>query len=296
MKRRKRSRSFNEGEKKSKGMKVYEYYESKRTRSKKPSHHDLTTTVYTTKTVNGRDKEPKYREKLVYTEPDEHKASELEDLANDQYFYEQLEKNRPPTESSVEVEQVHELRPNVNRDVVFLQGSGKKRGRNRQKLAHIYKRPAHIGAIIDEDEYGDYGEMVFPHRDVEMHDTFEKNTHESHVHAPAQYSHDGSTGLRKRRPKCNLCTPSKQSARLQYGNNSYNQQKSVYVHRPKNKKHFERIMVTKKLNGADELHAEIDKIFQMKNQNYNKPGHSKAHWELRIMPQRYEELEEYPTN
>lgn len=296
MKRRKRSQSYNEGAKKSKGVKVYQYYESKRTKSKKPRHRDKTTTVYTTKTVNGRD-EPRYRDKFVFKRPQQHEASELDDLANDQYFYEQLEKNRPPTESSIEVEHAPDRRPNVNRDVTFLHGSGKKRRKNRPKLANIYEPHSQIGAVRDEDVYGDYGEMVLPHRDVEMHDTFERNTHESHVHTPSQYSYDGDgrTQTRKRRPKCNEHNPLKKN-RLTIDQNTYNQPGTVFVHRPQSKKKFEKIMVTKKLSGPEELHAEIDRIFQRKNKNYSKPGHSKAHWELRIMPQRYEELEEYPIN
>lgn len=315
LKRRKRSHSFDDGEKKSKGVKVYEYYESKRTKSKKPSnHHDMTRTVFTSKTVTAKEKEPKHRERLTtYRKPRPHEfeASEMDDLANDQYFYDQLEKNKPSTESNADVEHVYEKRPNPNREVVFYQGgNGRKRGKHRQK----FNANIQTGHVVDEDIFGDYGEMVMPDRDVEMHDTYEKNTKESHVHDPAQYSYDERVRQKKRhrRPSCNNYNPMIEDGGLIYGTNSHglphnhqslqnypnvqhpNSQhhKTVIVHQPVRKKKFERIMVTKKLTSPDELHAEIDKIFEMKNKHYDKRGHDKSHWELRIMPQRYEEHEE----
>lgn len=268
-----------------------------------------------------RDDEPKYRGNLVYVRPPEHIASELEDLADDQYFYEQIEKNRPSENDDEEEEHAHNRRPNVDREVAFLHGSGKKRRKNRPQ--------DHNGKIIvrDEDVYGDYGEMVLPHRDVEMHDTYERNTHESGLHDPSSYTYEVDYGKpsRKHRPKCNVDCALKKN-KLTIDASVYNQPKkrpnarpnvrplarpnarpnpldqphtypgTVFVHRPKTKKKFEKIMVTKKLEGPEELHAEIDKIFERKSKNYNKPGHGKHHWELRIIPQRYDELEEYSIN
>lgn len=322
LKRRKRSHDYDDGEKKSKGVKMYEYYESKRTKSKKPNHRDMTTTVYTnTKTIIGKDKEPKHRERLtIYRKPQpqphEYDASEADDLANDQYFYDQLEKNKPTTESGADVEHVHGKRPNPNpnRDVVFFHGgNGNKRGKHRLKNANI-QISTHTDGTQDEDIFGDYGEMIMPDRDVEMHDTYEKNTKEFHVHRPAQYAYDEKLRPKKirRPPTCITQNPIIQSPRHTDVINSHglphnhqplsNQEnlkhhKTVIVHQPVRKRKFERIMVTKKLSSPDELHAEIDKIFQTKNKHYDQRGHEKSHWELRIVPQRYDDdHEEQKTN
>lgn len=292
LKRRKRSRSFQDDEKKSKGVKVYEYYESKRTKSKKPKNHGMTTTVYTSQTVDDDENVPKHRERLTFRRlppppppPHSFEASEVEDLADDQYFYDQLEKTRPLTESSIEVEHVYNERPHVNREVAF-HGSGMRRGKHRQKSANI-RGHADV-ALEDVDVYGDYGEMVMPDRDVEMHETFEKNTHESHVHQPSQYPYDNRMKSRKRyRSNSN---PLKHNAKLSQSHRTRKKQVFI-VHKPTNDKKFEKIMVTKKINTADQLHDEIDKIFETKNKYYDKRGHDKAHWELRIVPQRYEEPE-----
>lgn len=310
LKRRKRSHNYDDGEKKSKGLKVYEYYESKRTKSKKPNHRDMTTTVYTNKkTVIGKDKEPKHRERLTtYRKPQSHEYDEVDDMANDQYFYDHLEKNKPTTESNADVEHVH---GNPNRDVVFYHGgNGNKRGKHRNKYANI-QISTNADGTQDEDIFGDYGEMIMPDRDVEMHDTYEKNTKESHVHGPAQYSNDGTLRPKKgRRPICITQNPIVQSPRHTDVTNSHglphnhrplpnNQNlknhKTIIVHQPVRKKKFERIMVTKKLSSPDELHAEIDKIFEMKNKHYDQRGHGKSHWKLRIVPQRYDH-EEQQTN
>lgn len=265
----------------------------------------MTTTVFTTKTVTGKDKEPKHRERLrVHIKPrphdtseydtsehetsehetSDHEAAELDDLSNDQYFYDQLEKNKPTTESSEEIEHVHvhdRPRHNPNHDVVFYHGSrkGNKKEKHRQKLANIQDQPVNK----DEDTFDDYGEMVMPDKDVEMHDTFEKNTKESYVHGPVH--------KKRRRPICSDHNPTSEMGNILHTTNShslpYHNHKTVYE--PVRKRKFERIMVTKKLSSPDELHAEIDKIFQMKNKHYNKRGHDKSHWELRIVPQHYDE-------
>ncbi|XP_055300594.1 uncharacterized protein LOC129567565 [Sitodiplosis mosellana] len=287
----------------------------------------MTTTVYTSsKTVTANDKDPKHRERLAtYRKPRPHdfeasdipEASEADDLANDQYFYDQLEKNKPPTEINADIEHVYEKRPNPNRDVVFYHGTnGGRRGKPRQKQANI--QIANVESTRDGDIFNDYGEMVMPDRDVEMHDTSEKNTKESHVHGPAQYSYDAKMRPKKRRrPSCNNSNPIMHS----YGTNShglpYNHKllpndgavqqqnlqnqnlkhhKTVVVHQPVRKRKFERIMVTKKLSSPDELHAEIDKIFETKNKHYDKRGHDKSHWELRIVPHHYDEHAEEQTN
>lgn len=321
------SNGYNDRENSSKGVKTYEFYESKRTKSrKKPKHGDMTTTVYSSsKTITANNKDPKHRERIAtyqqrqphdlvrVTDPSEaSEASELDDLANDQYFYDQLEKSKPSTESSADVDHVYEKRRHPNHEVVFYHGaSSGRRGKQRKKSANI--QIANIGTR-DRDIFGDYGEMVMPDRDVEMHDTYEKNTKESHVHVPGHYSNNKKLRSKKRRRP--ICinpnplihtygsslhdTPHDHKPLINLENISHQQtqhqnlkhHQNIIVHQPDRNQHFERIMVTKKLSSADQLHAEIDKIFETKNKNYDKRGHDKAHWELRIVPQRYDEHEE----
>lgn len=317
------SHGYDDRENRSKGVKTYEYYESKRTKSrKKPKHGDMTTTVFTSsKTVTANNKDPKHRERYatyqqrqphdLFHVADPSEASELDDLANDQHFYDQLEKSKPSTVSSADVDHVYEKRRHPNHEVVLYHGAnGGRRGKQRKKSANI--QTANVDTR-DRDIFGDYGEMVMPDRDVEMHDTYEKNTKESHVLGPAHYSnHKKLRPKERRQPICinpnplihtygtsshstphNHRPPSNLEniphQQLQHPNQKH--QQSIIVHQPVRNKQFERIMVTKKLSSADQLHAEIDKIFETKNKNYDKRGHDKAHWELRIVPQRYDEHE-----
>lgn len=308
----------------------------------------MTTMMYTSKTVVGKNKKPKHREQLtrIHIRPkptDEFDATEIEDLTNDQYFYDQLEKNKPSTESSAEIEHFHEPQANPMYDVdLFHNSNGNKREKNRQKpikvhgnLANLEQQPVLIGGIKDDDDddvYGDYGEMLMPDKDVEMHETFGKNTKEAYMNTPVQYSY-GETphGKKRRKPNCNKSnhrhhprihkhrptahkhhpTTNKQQVyyppiithlpTAQNGKNpiatsahsvpppNHHNHKMVTMIPAPRKKKFERIMVTKKLTSPDELHAEIDKIFEMKNKHYGRHGHGKSHWEFRIMPQRYDD-------
>lgn len=294
----------------------------------KPNRHgEMTQAVYTMKTEskigdNDRGK-PKRRQKLTYltsrrrpvptTDDDfdapDHVASEVEDLANDEYFYEQLEKNRPTTERSEEVEEVHEVRPHVNRDVVFVQGKkNQMRGKQRQQMTRLNFPNAPFTAVKD-DTYNDYGEMEMPDADVEMHDTFEQNTKEGYMQFPSdnvnqppiRHKNVGQPHyVPHQRPKCRKKRPIKLNARpapstiqsTQIRVNGNKPTKAIRSDEPADERRFERIEITKQFSTPDELHAEIDKIFQLKNANFNKRGHHKSHWELRIMPIGYKTHEE----
>lgn len=318
----------------------------------------MTTMMYTSKTVVGKDKKPKHREQLtrirkrIRPKPaDEFDATEIEDLTNDQYFYDQLEKNKPSTESSAEIEHLHEPQVNPMHDVdLFHNSNGNKREKNRQKpikvhenLANLEEQPVLIGGIKDDDVdfYGDYGEMVMPDKDVEMHETFEKNTKEAYMNTPVQYSYgEQPHGKKRRKTNCNkpnhrhhprtqkyrptthkhysptnkhyptqreqvyyppILThlPTAQIGKIPIATNAHavpppnhHNHKTVTMIQSPRKKKFERIMVTKKLTSPEELHAEIDKIFKGKNKHYGRHGQGKSHWEVRIMPQHYDEIDE----
>lgn len=352
-----------------KGVKVYEYYESKRTQTRRPNHRDITKAVFksSTKTKSGADGKPKHSEHLTiqtshrkpkpakeFESSDE--ADEIDDLADDDFFYEQLNKRRPTTESSDEVESVHDAQPHVNREVVFVHGiQTKQKAKQREKTKDSSEHTELT------DDYDDYGEMEMPDADVEMHDTSEQNTKEGHmqhnagdnkfnlgpgrppfpqsrppyiphpqskwrilspvrpipgplnpIFANPVYSKPGPLGppIRPAPPvrphpnpiHLNPVHPIPPYAKPSLGiapnkpHPSPPQQPSIQpipLERPVHTQKFERIEITKKLKSADDLHAEIDKIFETKKQNYDKHGHDKSHWELRIVPLRYKTHEEY---
>lgn len=293
---------------------------------KRPNRHrQMTSAVYTVKTESKSRKngQPKRSERLTHltsqrrpkkeeSEPSDHIATEVDDLANDDYFYEQLDKNKPTTESSEEVEEVHEVQPHVNRDVVFIHGSNNKgRGKPHQKMIHFNNERPQL-THVNDDMYGDYGEMEMPDADVEMHDSFEPNTKEGH----AQHTNGGrfnkplnsvlhtydarQHNIPTQRPKCRKKSPLKPNSRPTLTPNM-NQNKQIPTRKIKvtnsnpnvKKPKYDRIQITKQLNSPDELHAEIDNIFQKKNANYNKRGHQNSHWELRIVPIDYKTHEEF---
>lgn len=347
-----------------KRVKVYEHYESKRTKARTPSFHNATESYSETETQTStkekpKPRHPKRRVKLTYDlthqKPDgsdvvdDEPNSEIDDLNDDDFFYEQLEKRRPPMESSDEVEEVKEERPHVNRDVVFVHGlnHNKRRGKQRQKFAQI-SSDATILADINDDTYDDYGEMEMPDTDVEMHDTYEQNTKEGHMQygpprpsyqqrppynspkwrgkvpvmlntrpggpayarpgpPPIPLNHRPGPAPRpipvmnaRPIPNINVARPpppmNGRPAPLAFGSAQDSPKVVPIIDRPVHKQTFERITITKKLKTPDELHEEIDKIFQMKTENYNKKGHDKSHWELRIVPFRYKTHEEYGNN
>lgn len=305
---------------------IFEYYESKRTKMNKPNHHrEMTRAVYSMKTQSKLGSKsrnvPKRREKFTYRTsqrrplPDEFEASdygasEVDDLANDDFFYKQLQNNRPTTESSDEVEEVHQIRPNVNRDVDFVHGrinKDKGRGKQRQQMVnhHNFRHPQFTQ--IKDDTYNDYGEMEMSDADVEMHDTFDQNTKEGFMqvdlddnlnHQPIKPTNiDQSHFVSHQRRKCRKKRPKTINIRPSVSTNPNIKLKvrddtTIQSNDPTNEQQFEQIRITKELNTPDELHAEIDKIFQMKNSNYNKHGHHRSHWELHIMPIRYKTHEE----
>lgn len=296
---------------------------------KKPNRHrHMTSAVYTMRTESklGKNGQPKRRERLTYLtthkkpkseefEPSDHIASEVDDLANDDFFYEQLDKNKPTTESSVEVEEVHEVQPHVNRDVVLIHGSkDKRRGKQHQKMIHFNYESPKATQQPNDDIYDDYGEMEMKDADVEMHDTFEQNTKEGHAQhandgrlnkplnfAPVMHTYDARPHyIPTQRPKSRKKNPPRSNARPR-PTPSTNQNRHIPTRKskvnnlnpPTQKQKYDQIKITKKLNSPDELHAEIDKIFQKKNANYNKRGHQNAHWELSIMPIDYKTHEEF---
>lgn len=293
----------------------------------KPNRHgEMTHAVYTMKTEsktgnNGRGK-PKRRQKVTYLtsrrrptpmsddfDASDHVASEVDDLANDEFFYEQLEKNRPTTESSEEVEEVQEVRPHVNRDVVFVQGKkNHMRGKQRQQITRL-NIPNPTFTQVKDDTYNDYGEMEMPDADVEMHDTFEPNTKEGYMQFPnvdvnqppirhtnvgqPQYVPHQRPKCKKKRPMTIRPAPSIiQRTQVRLTGNKNKPTQTTHSDEPDDGQRFERIKIMKKLSTPEELHEEIDKIFQMKNANYDKRGHHKSHWELRIVPLGYKTHED----
>lgn len=217
----------------------------------------------------------------------ENGASELEDLANDQFFYEQLERNKPSTESSADVEHVTTGPPKVNREVVFIHhknaNDGNRIDKHREKLLDSFDEDKMILAAIEADIYSDYGdmEMDMEKKDVEMYESADKNTKESRIQSSTVQYTTKREPLHKK--ESTVQATIKPNAKLVEKARDQKRRRTIYIHRPS--ENSDSILITKKLTTPDELHAEINKIFALKNKNYNKRGHDKTHWELRIIPQ-----------
>lgn len=139
------------------------------------------------------------------------------------------------------------------------------RGRQKNKLR------GQTVLVKDEDTYDDYGYMDLDDADEEMQMSYENDERDQHENVKSL----------RRKPK----------NQFQSHSHSYDILKTHSKGQPtRNGKHYERLMVTKKLNTPEELHEEIDKIFLTKDKNYEKSGHGNSHWELRIVPKRYEDF------
>lgn len=288
-------------EEKPKDIEVYEYRETSHKGSDNPKHRkrgQKKTSVYNFRFESDDDMNrtsPMHRENIFIRKPKvehvEGEAYELEDLANDDYFFEQLSKGQHYSESDSEsIEAVSPKKSHENRKVILLQiphdqKTEKHRLRNRPK---VYIK---LAPIKDEDTYDDYGVMDIENASEEMQNSFEK---EENIRAGNLKVVKGSCGRtncnpRKLKPKPKPSPKPKLKPK----------QESVHVtevlnvppvHRQRSKsKSFERIVQTSKLNTPDELHHEIDKIFETKDKNYEKRGHDNSHWELKIVPMRYDD-------
>lgn len=299
---------------------MYEYYESQRiktkTKTKKPNRPNrMTTAIFTSQTIKkGR---PLHRKKQRKPKPPIREASELEDLLNDQYFYDQLEKNKPTMESSADVEQIPND-PQVNRDIIFYHSPHFPKGKQHKGDVTQYYGVKLNNDDVQTDTYDDYGEMAeMPDKDVEMHDAADNSTEKPYrpipiiiydgtsigkplngyprpnIHHPRPNIHHPRPNIQhpRPRPKCkgkknpkHLNHTIKFSKPLFVANLNNSPKSNEYEHKTSYKKRYENIQVTKQLSSPEELHAEIDKIFNAKYRNYDKRGHGKSHWELRIFP------------
>lgn len=268
---------------------VYEYHESSRTKSKKPKHKTRAgtrTTTHAWKYLSGDSNRtvPRQRENIFIRRPQvthPEVMSEIDDLANDDYFYEHLKNGQPPTESSAEVEQIHPKQIPANREVVPVHGQV---NRGKQRYANRSKIRIKVAPVKDEDTYDDYGFMELDDANEEMQSSRED---EEHVKT-AQVILKKPCGRRN-------CNSKKRKQSVSHVTEILKIQptQEPIENRPKQKsKKSERLVVTKRLSTPEELHAEIDKIFESKKKNYDKHGHDKSHWELRIVPKRYEDYED----
>lgn len=273
-------------------------------------------------------------------------ASEVAALNDDNFFYEQLEKNKPTTESSDLVEQFKDdEQSHINREVDVVHGKNGNKMRmakRRQKYGKISNDAAAF-ADINGDSYEDYGEMNMSDAsdaDVDTNDDAEEIDISKYGFVrPAAMNSPYNLGAARpglmpfpqlaplQAARFGMQNPLMMNARLQnqmmfprrglvpmnlrpaalinprpippmrpnklgmiqvYPQK--NRPKMVPIDRPVQKQTMEKITITKKLKTPEELHEEIDKIFEAKNENYNKKGHDKSHWELRIMPKTHEEF------
>lgn len=295
-------------EEKPKDIEVYEYRETSHKGSDNPKHRkrgQTKTSVYNFRFESDdmNRTSPRQRENIYIRKPKvkhvKGEAYELEDLANDDYFFEQLSKGQRSLDSDSEsVEDSHE-----NHEVILLQVPADQKTEKHR----IRKRPKvyiKLAPIIQEDTYDDYGIMDLENASEEMQNSFEK---EENIRAENLKVVNRPCGrslncniMRKLKPKPNASPKPKAKAKpilkLKPKQESVHVTEVVNVppvHRQRSKsKRFEKIVQTSKLDTPDELHDEIDKIFGTKDKNYEKRGHDNSHWELKIVPKRYDDYTE----
>lgn len=297
-------------EEKPKDIEVYEYRETSHKGSdNNPKHKkrgQTKTSVYNfrfesddlNRTV------PRQRENIFIRKPKvervEGEAYELEDLANDDYFFEQLSKGQHASESGSEsVEAINPKNAHENREVILLQIPADQKPAEKHRIRKRPKVYIKLAPIKEEDIYDDYGVMDIENASEEMQNSFEKEENIRAANLEVLKRSCGRTNCssRKLKPKPKPSPQPKPQQRPILKLKP--KQESVHVtevlnvpptHRQRSKsKRFERIVQTSKLDNPDELHDEIDKIFETKDKNYGKRGHDNSHWELRIVPKRYDD-------
>lgn len=296
-------------EEKPKDIEVYEYRETSHKGSENPKHRkrgQTKTSVYNFRFESDdmNRTSPKQRENIYIRKPKiahvDGEAYELEDLANDDFFFEQLSKGQHSFESDSEsAEEVSPKKSNEDREVILLQiPADQKTEKHRiRKRPKVYIK---LAPTKEEDTYDDYGVMDLENASEEMQNSFEKEENIRSENLKVMKRPCGRTNCnpRKLKPKQKPKPIPKQKSKptllkLKPKEESVHVTEVVNVapvHRQKSKhKSFERIVQRSKLNTPDELHDEIDKIFETKDKNYERRGHENSHWELKIVPKRYDD-------
>lgn len=301
-------------EEKPKDIEVYEYRETSHKGSDNPKHRkrgQTKTSVYNFRFESDdmNRTSPRQRENIFIRKPKVKyvpgEAYELEDLANDDYFFEQLSKGQDSSESvSESMEEISPKDSHENREVILLQiPADQKTEKHRiRKRPKVYIK---LAPIKQEDTYDDYGVMDLENASEEMQNSFEKEENIRAKNLKVVKRPCGRTNCninRNIKPKLKPKPTPKPKAKPKPILKLKPKQQSVHVtevvnvppvHRQRSKsKSFERIVQTSKLDNPDELHDEIDKIFETKDKHYEKRGHDNSHWELKIVPKRYDDYTE----
>lgn len=214
-------------------------------------------------------------------------AAEAEDLADDSFFFAQLRKDKKKKKSKKN-RKAHPGKKHAGRhdeDVVLVHGAGSSKSERTRAVgvedeAQDYLENGNEAEFVDQDYY-DNGDYAAAEVESEKADVEE-------IEAPV-----GRVKTRR-----------KQKAKKHGKRFHYTEIVSIHPDprpakkaarpEPVHKIHHtrtSRIVETKKFHDPERLYSEIDKILDMKQRNYEKRGHDKTHWELRIIPRRYEDYD-----
>lgn len=295
-------------------FRIYEYFESKK--STKPKLNGMTQVIHRTRNsqlkesplenanqnqppkrgLPRRRERPAYRRPVVTTESSvsEMEAGEAADLANDEFFFEQLEK-QTSSEESDEEETILPKQQEVDKEVVYYQNRGaRNRFNNGKEFSEDFKN-------VDYDDDSDYYD-----------DKNEKNIMEHVYIDPYDADYDTETVVlpppkapaRKHKPKRSKFNEysyrnhnhdpliDEKDFRMTEIRNMHLPSSPLPPRRFHSRTQNEKIIMTKRFHSPEELYAEIDKIIEAKKRNYDKRGHDNARWELKIVPRRYEDYED----
>lgn len=201
-------------------------------------------------------------------------AEEIADLADDSFFFAQLKKNNRKRKLKKKIP-IDERE--VDKDIEFYHGDNK----NQQLKAYrdeIDEIESDDDVYYDDSDDDSSGSVESEKADIELIDD--------------EYEEIKVKPKRRRRPKQK---PKQLTKSMIYEQQTTYRSPPYIVRdqiRPKSvHKRKKTVVEMKKFHQPEQLLVEIGKILDVKSRNYEKQGHDKTHWELRIVPRRYENYE-----
>lgn len=231
-------------------------------------------TVLPPRTNIPRRRKPK---RPVTTNPPK-EAAEASDLADDKFFFDQLEKRRPPKQDSDEIEMLQPKNPKPRKEVGFVHKDDRKKN-EKQNDYETYEDVNEEKVYTDyTDQQGDYG--IDNDQDEIMNDHSSTEANYENFRMKEQHLHKDGTRTVNEGGTTVICKDHIIHTHQEADVPSVAEQKPQEVpsrrHRLKRKRNE-----TKKFGTPEQLYAEIERILEQKRKNHSKKD---DFYELRIQP------------
>lgn len=217
-------------------------------------------------------------------------AAEASVLADDKFFFDQLEKRRPPEQDSEEIEMLRPKNPMPRKEVGFVHKDDKKKN-EKQNDYETYDDVDEEGVDTDNtddtDQQNDYGTDNDREEVMNEHSSSEVNyanfhRKEQHLNKDGTRTVDvsGSTVICKDHPTHSQ-HKTEAPSEVEAPSNSEHVPQEVPSRRYRIKRKRNE---TKKFTTPEQLYAEIEKILEQKRKSRSKKD---DFYELRIQPPKY---------